>query len=179
MRARCHKRLPALTGAANNCPQNPRAITRPALFPPCGAAGSHNGSAAGWQARGFWSSKSDRPATGRAGKFPCRTGYSGGDAGTQPALATPPTSPEPPRPRPALAAATGRESSREGFPSLSAGLSCLNHTADGTVGETVGKIDWRNGGSLRKNCFFGVVSCLLYVALQLVSFAGETVGETV
>jgi len=107
MRARCHKRLPALTGAANNCPQNPRAITRPALFPPCGAAGPHNGSAAGWQARGFWSSKSDRPATGRAGKFPCRTGYSGGDAGTQPALATPPTSPEPPRPRPALAAATG------------------------------------------------------------------------
>jgi len=106
MRARCHKRLPALTGAANNCPQNPRAITRPALFPPCGAAGPHNGSA-GWQARGFWSSKSDRPATGRAGKFPCRTGYSGGDAGTQPALATPPTSPEPPRPRPALAAATG------------------------------------------------------------------------
>lgn len=139
MRARCHKRLPALTGAANNCPQNPRAITRPALFPPCGAAGPHNGSAAGWQARGFWSSKSDRPATGRAGKFPCRTGYSGGDAGTQPALATPPTSPEPPRPRPALAAATGRESSREGFPSLQRGPSYLPKP------HSCGRDGWRNG----------------------------------
>ena len=48
-----------------------------------------------------------------------------------------------------------------------------------TGGETAGKIDWRNGGSQRKNCFLRVILGWLHIVLQLVSLGGETVGETV